>query len=140
MRQHSLFQLDDILGSIDEAELEVQGIVFRQMPTAGMGFRAIDVTGFEHPLEACDAMLFVELRALGQIGGLLEVLDGEEIAAAFRARGNNLGSNDFLKMLPSEIRAEVFQYRRLDPEDIAQLVVAAGERTIVDPCVRTDRR
>jgi hypothetical protein len=55
-------ELDDIFRAVDESELEIERIVFREMSAAGVRLGAIDMTRLEDPLERGDAVLLVELR------------------------------------------------------------------------------
>ena len=64
------------------------------MPARRVRLRAVDVTGLEDALEARNAVLLVELRALREIGNAIEVLDLEEIRSALGAAGDDLGRDD----------------------------------------------
>jgi hypothetical protein len=49
------------------------------MPARRVRLCPVDVPSFKHPLQARDAVLFVELRTLRQIGNAIEILDLEEV-------------------------------------------------------------
>ncbi len=92
--QQFFLEADDVFGGIDETELEVERVVLGQMPRTRVGFRAIHVTRLEHAFERGDPVLFVELRALRQIRDTVEVVDREQVRAAFGAGRDDLRRDD----------------------------------------------
>src|ERR1700733_14512658 len=80
--QQLFFELNYLFRTIDESKFKIERIIFREMPAACVGLCAIDMPGLKNPLEGGDAVLFIELRTLGQIGGAFEVLYRKEITSA----------------------------------------------------------
>ncbi len=74
--------------------VEVAGRVMRFGPEGGSRFK----DAFQRPHHH----LLVELRALGEVGGLPEVVQLEDIGAALRCRADDLRRGDFSEALGSE--------------------------------------
>ncbi len=70
--QQLSLELNHIFGTVDESHFEVERVVLGQMTARRVRLRAIHVAGLEDALEACDAVFFVELGALGKIRDSIE--------------------------------------------------------------------
>jgi hypothetical protein len=57
------------------------------------------MSGFEHAIEAGNAVLLVELGALCEIRDAIEILDLEKVRAPFGASSHNLGRHDLSEVL-----------------------------------------
>ena len=68
------------------------------MPARCVRLGAIDVTCFKNALEACNAVLLVELWALRKVCHAIEVLDREKIRPAFCPSRHDLRRHDFCEM------------------------------------------
>jgi hypothetical protein len=86
--QQFTLELNNILWAIDEAKLQVQGIIFGQVPAGGVWLSAVNVTRLKNPLESGHAVFLVELRTLSQVGNTVKILDLEKIRPAFSAGRN----------------------------------------------------
>ncbi len=80
----------------DEAELDVERDVLRQVPHGVVRLGAEDRPDLVDPLEDADQLLLVELRALGEVRRPAEVVDREDVGAALgrgldELRGVDLG-------------------------------------------------
>src|ERR1700744_5838742 len=122
------FQLDNILGSINEPEFNIEGKVFRQMAARGMRLGTVYVTRLVNPFQPSDAVLLIELWALGKIGHAIEVLNFEEIAAAFGTAGNDLRGYDFGETPAVQCVSKTAQQRCLNAENVAHRFCAQSQR------------
>ena len=84
---------------LDKAQLDVEADVFAEVADGVVGFGAEDGADFEDAFEDADHDLFIELGALGQVGGAAEVVDGEDVGAALGGGGDELGGLDLGKAL-----------------------------------------
>src|ERR1035437_7965313 len=81
-----------------------------------MGFGPEDWTDLIDPLEYTDQHLFVELRALGEVGVTPEVVDGEDVRARFGCRADELRRLDLGESQSVEGRPESGHRGRGDRE------------------------
>src|SRR5215469_15247094 len=103
------------------------------MPAAGVRLGAINVPRLEHALEGGDAMLFVELRTLREVGDAIEVVDREQIGPPFGAGGDDLRGLDLREMLQAQILTEVLEDERLDAEDVPDRIAPRRKRPVCEP-------
>src|SRR2546421_11938070 len=87
-RSELTLELNNVLRAINEAKLQIQGVIFSQMPARGVWFSAINVACFKYALESRHAMFLVELRTLRQVGHTVKILHLEKIRSAFSAGRN----------------------------------------------------
>ena len=79
---------------LDEAELDVEADVLRQVPHRVVRLGAEHRPDLVDPLEDPDQHLLVELRALGEVRRPAEVVDLEDVGAALGRRLDQLGRGD----------------------------------------------
>jgi hypothetical protein len=97
-----------------------------------MRFGSVDVAGLEHSLEACDSMLFVELRALREVNDAIEVFDLEQIGSALSTPSDDLGSDDLREAtLPKRVPKR-FEGRCLDAKDRADSLATQRKWTVIE--------
>jgi hypothetical protein len=94
------------------------------MPARGVRFRAIHVSGFEDAFVTGDAVLLIELRALGKVRNPVKVTNCKQICSTFRAPGDDFRCDDFREMAACQKLSEVSEHRCLYPEDVSNPVVA----------------
>ena len=85
---------DHLAVVLDEAELDVQADVLRQVPHRVVRLGAEHRPDLVDPLEDPDQHLLVELRALGEVRLAAEVVDLEDVGAALGRRLDQLGRGD----------------------------------------------
>src|SRR5262245_38448789 len=81
--QQFALDLNDILGPVNEAHLEIERVILGQVATARVRLRAINVPCLIDTLEPRDSVLLVELRTLREVGDAVEIFQLEEIRSAF---------------------------------------------------------
>src|ERR1700730_642414 len=86
--QQLTLELNNVFWAVNEATLQVEGIVFGQVPAGGVWLSAIKVTCFKNAFESSHAMFLVELWTLRQVGNTVKILHLEEIRPAFGAGRN----------------------------------------------------
>ena len=109
------------------------------MAAGGVRFGAVHVARFVDPFEPRHAVLFVELRALRQIGHSIEIGDLKQVGAAFGSASDNLRGDDFRKVPSAERFAKGFEQRCLHPKNVAHRFVPKRQRTILDLRLQPDR-
>ena len=85
---------DHLAVVLDEAELDVERDVLREVPHGVVRLGAEDRADLVDPLEDADQLLLVELRALGEVRRPAEVVDLEDVGAALGRRLDELGRLD----------------------------------------------
>jgi hypothetical protein len=93
---------------------------------------AVYVTGLEHTFQSDNSVLFVELRALGQVCRAVEVPDREEVGPALGCASDDLGSEDFRESALSQRGPESLGQCRFDTEDRRAAIGPQRERATVD--------
>ena len=112
------FHPHNILFIFYESHFQVQADIFVEVPGGIMLFRPVGMTDLENSLEAAaDHNLFVELRALSQIGLTLEILHRKELRPSFGPGSDYLGSLNFGKILLAKKFPEGPDNFRLHLED-----------------------
>ena len=96
-----------------------QGVILRQMTAGSVWLGPVDMACFIDALQSGDAVFLVELGALRQIGGAIEVLDLEEIAASLGPAGYDFRSHDFSKPPAVQRVPKSSQNRGLYAEGVA---------------------
>ena len=92
---HHVAQAGDHLAVVlDEAELDVEADVLRQVPDRVVRLGPEHRPDLVDPLEDPDQHLLVELRALGEVRRPAEVVDLEDVGAALGRRLHELGRAD----------------------------------------------
>ena len=95
----------------DEAELDVERAVLREVPDRVVRLGPEHRADLVDPLEDADHLLLVELRALGEVRGPAEVVDGEDVGARLGGRLDELRRRDLGEAQVVERRAEPAQRR-----------------------------
>jgi hypothetical protein len=90
--------LNKVFRAIYEAEFEIKGIIFGQVPAGGMRLGSINVTGFKDTFEPGHSVLLVELRTLRQVCDAVKILDLKQVRSALGAGGHQLRSDDLGEM------------------------------------------
>ena len=99
----------------DEAQLGVQRDVLAEVPRRVVRLGAEHGSDLVHALEHADHDLLVELRALGEVGGPPEVVEGEDVGAALGGRRDDLRGLDLGERERVEGRAEARRSRPPPP-------------------------
>ena len=117
---------------LDEPELCVERHVLGEMATGFMRLGAEDGAGLEDALEYTDHRLLVELRALGEICGLTEVVEREHVRAALSREGDDLRGLDLGEAQSSQRPAVAADRagRELELRLLARM--SKGERRVVE--------
>ena len=117
---------------LDEADLGVQGDVLVDVTGGVVRLGAEDGADLEDALEDADHDLLVELRALGQVGGLAEVVEGEGGGAELGGRADDLRCLDLGEAELAEPAPEPGHRGRLEREVGAPAGVAERHRGVVE--------
>ena len=95
----------------DEAELDVERAVLREVPNGVVRLGAEHRADLVDPLEDADQLLLVELRALGEVRRPPEPVDREHVRPRLGRRAHHLGGGDLGEAESVERRAETAQRR-----------------------------
>src|SRR6516164_1980876 len=108
------------------------------MPAGGVRLGAINVAGFVNPFEACHAVFLVELRALREVSGPLEIPDLEKIGAAFGPSAHDFGRDDLGESPAVERFAKESKNGSLNPKDIADTFRPKAQRPVFNEGLHAD--
>ena len=129
--EHAGLQFHQILETFDEAHLQIQALEFRQMARRVGVFTAEHRSHSKDLLENAHHGLLVLLRALVQIGTLVEILDHEHIGTAFRAAHNHLRRYEFGESLFPQELTEAVHDAVSHPHDGTDPRVPQGHHPVV---------
>ena len=114
--QHAGLHCHHILKAVDISHFKVQRGILVQMPFGVVLFRPENRGRFKHPVKHAHHHLLVKLRALRQHGGPVKIVQPENVRAALRSPGSDLGRMDLGKALFSQILPKAPHHSLLDPE------------------------
>ena len=114
--QHAGLHCHHVLEAFDISHFKIQGGVFVQVPLGVVLLRPEHGGRLKHPVKHANHHLLVKLRALGQNGGPVKIIQLKNICAALRAFGADLGRMDLGEALLRQIFPEASHDSLLDPE------------------------
>ena len=117
---------------LDEADLGVQRDVLVDVAGGVVRLGPEDGADLVDPLKDADHHLLVELRALGQVGGLAEVVEGEGGGPRLGGRADDLGGLDLCESEIVQAGAETGHGGGLDGEIRAAAGMAESHRGVVE--------
>ena len=117
---------------VDEAELDVEGHVLREVADGVVRFGPEHGTDLVHALEHADHHLLVELRRLREITGAAEVVDAKDVGARLRRGRDDLRRLDLDETGGVERLAHPGQRQRAEPEHRTAARVAQRDGRVVE--------
>ena len=126
--EHADLHLHDVVHRIDVGHLEVQADIFIQVARGVVALGAVNRADLKHAAKCARQVLLVELRGLREVGRVAEVVQLEQVRAAFRACDNDFRGMDVGKALRLHIFRKAVRDRALDAEDRLLARVAQGDR------------
>ncbi len=136
--QQAVLEAHDVFLVLDEAHLDVQAQVLVQVAARGVLLGAVHGRDLEHAFEHADHDLLVQLRALREVRGMPEVVDGEQVRAALRACRDDLGRADLGEPLGHQVIPERGDQFGLYLQRGAFLQAAHGHHAVVQHGFRVD--
>src|SRR5262249_48423094 len=109
---------------------EIERVILGQVATARMWLRAVHVTRLIYALEPRNAVFLIELRALGEVGDAVEILQLKEIRSAFSPGRYDLRGDNLRESSAGQILSEIFQRRRLYSKHVSDHVIANRQGTV----------
>ena len=132
MAQQGCLQRHDILLTFDEAHLHIEGDILIEVAGGSMFLRAVGGRNLEDALIDADADLLVELRRLGEINLLAEIIHLEDVGTAFCTLGYDLRGEDLGEAVGSEELAERACDGGLHLEDRHVARVTESDLTVIE--------
>jgi hypothetical protein len=123
--------VEDVLEAIDEAHLDIEHGELGEVASGGARLGAVGVVDFEDALKGPDHDLFVELWALGESSLAVEIIDLEDLGAAFGGFSEELRGVDFDEFVVDEELAEILGDGGADAENALLIEVADVEDAVL---------